>query len=151
VSLAKRAFVASAVVVAVVVGALALWKLRVVIALLFSALVISAAMRPGVEWLAARRVPRPAGVLIHYLALLIVIGVLLWQIVPEAVSQVQQAIGNVPTTHAELARDKRLRNLPSGASLIHPAISIGKKALEALVGIFFTFAVAAYWIFERER
>jgi len=167
VSLAKRAFVASAVVVAVVVGALALWKLRVVIALLFSALVISAAMRPGVEWLAARRVPRPAGVLIHYLALLIVIGVLLWQIVPEAVSQVQQAIGNVPTTHAEIARearhtsgikhdlllalDKRLRNLPSGASLIHPAISIGKKALEALVGIFFTFAVAAYWIFERER
>ncbi len=166
-SLAKRAFVASAVVVAVVVGALALWKLRVVIALLFSALVISAAMRPGVEWLAARRVPRPAGVLIHYLALLIVIGVLLWRIVPEAVSQVQQAIGNVPTTHAEIARearhtsgikhdlllalDKRLRNLPSGASLIHPAISIGKKALEALVGIFFTFAVAAYWIFERER
>src|SRR5581483_713634 len=166
-SLAKRAFIASAVVVAVVFGTLALWKLRVVIALLFLALIISAAMRPGVDWLAEHRVPRPLGVLIHYLCLLVVVGVLLWQIVPHAVSQVQEALGNVPTTHAEIAReakhtsgikhdllvalDKRLRNLPSGAGLIHPAISVGKKALEALVGVFFTFAVAAYWIFERER
>jgi len=167
VSLSRKAFIASAVAVAVVLGALALWKLRVVIALLFLALVISAAMRPGVEWLAARGVPRTLGVLIHYLGLLLVVGVLLWQIVPHAVSQVQEAIGNVPTTHAEIAReakhssgikhdilvglDKRLRNLPAGTSLIHPAITIGKKALEALVGVFFTFAVAAYWIFERDR
>jgi predicted PurR-regulated permease PerM len=167
VSLAKRAFVASAVVVAVIFGALALWKLRVIIALLFLALVIAAALRPGVDRLAERGIPRAAGVLIHYLGLLLVIGVLLWQIVPHAVSQVQAAIGNVPTTHVEIAReakhtsgikhdllvalDKRLRNLPSGTGLIHPAISVGKKALEALVGIFFTFAVAAYWIFERER
>jgi len=157
----------TAVAVAVIFGALALWKLRVVIALLFLALVISAAMRPGIDWLAERRVPRPVGVLIHYVGLILVIGLLLWQIVPHAISQVQEAIGNVPTTHAEIAReakhssgikhdileglDKRLRNLPSGTSLIHPAITIGTKALEALVGIFFTFAVAAYWIFERER
>src|SRR5581483_11294279 len=98
-SLARKAFVASAVVVAVVFGALALWKLRVVIALLFLALVIAAALRPGVDRLAERGIPRAAGVLIHYLGLLLVIGVLLWQIVPHAVSQVQAAIGNVPTTH----------------------------------------------------
>src|SRR5437762_4458508 len=76
-------------------------------------------------------------------------------------------MGNVPTTHAEIARearhstgikhdlllalDKRLRNLPSGSGLLHPALTVGKTALEALVGIFFTFAVAAYWVFERER
>jgi predicted PurR-regulated permease PerM len=167
VSIGRKAFIATAVAVAVVFGALALWKLRVVIALLFLALIIAAAVRPGVERLATYGVPRAVGVLIHYLGLLVVIGVLLWQIVPHAVSQVQEAIGNVPTTHAEIAReakhtsgikhdllvglDKRLRNLPSGTGLVHPAISIGKKALEALVGIFFTFAVAAYWIFERER
>src|SRR5579871_1384573 len=106
-SLQKKAFVAAAVAVLVVFGALALWKLKVVLALLFLALTISAAMRPGVDWLAARRVPRPAGVLIHYLALLGVIALLLWLIVPSAVSQVQQAIGNVPTSHAEIAKAAR--------------------------------------------
>ena len=159
--------VATVVAVAVVASALALWKLRVVIALLFLALTISAAMRPGVEWLQQRRVPRAFGVLIHYLAVLAVFGLLLWLIVPHAVSQVQQAIGSVPTSHQELANaaknssglkhdflvglDRKLRHLPAGTALIHPAVSITQTALEVLVGIFFTFAVAAYWIFERER
>src|SRR5579862_4267637 len=98
VSIARRAFVAAAVTVAVIFGALALWKLRVVIALLFLALIIAAAVRPGVERLSTYGVPRALGVLLHYLALLVVVGVLLWQIVPHAVSQVQEAIGNVPTT-----------------------------------------------------
>jgi predicted PurR-regulated permease PerM len=35
--------------------------------------------------------------------------------------------------------------------LIHPAVTITKTALEVLAGILFTFAVAAYWIFERGR
>ena len=34
---------------------------------------------------------------------------------------------------------------------MHPALSVGEQALKVLVGILFTFAVAAYWIFERER
>jgi predicted PurR-regulated permease PerM len=153
--------------VVVIVGALALWKVKLVIALLFLALTISAAMRPGVEWLAARRIPRPAGVLLHYLGFLAVIGILLWLIVPRAASQVQQGIGSVPTTHQELKTaasqssglkhdflvglDKRLRHLPSGGAVIHRTVSITQTALEVLVGIFFVFAVAAYWIFERER
>jgi predicted PurR-regulated permease PerM len=154
------------VTVGVVVGALALWKLQVVIALLFVALTISAAMRPGVEWLHARRVPRPLGVLLHYFALLAVLGVLLWLIVPHAVDQVQQALGG-STEHSQLKQaeahtnglthrflvtlDRRLRDLPSGSALIHPALTVTKTALEVLAGILFTLAVAAYWIFERQR
>jgi predicted PurR-regulated permease PerM len=34
---------------------------------------------------------------------------------------------------------------------VHPALSITKTAFEVLVGIFFMFAVAAYWIFERDN
>jgi putative heme transporter len=163
---ARKTLIATAIAVGVVAGALALWKIRAVIALLFVALTISAAMRPGVEWLRARRVPRGVGVLLHYFALVGVVGLLLWLIVPQAISQVQEAIGG-NTAHTELkqaashtnglehdffvALDRRLRDLPSGAALVHPAISITKTALEVLVGILFTLAVAAYWIFERER
>jgi predicted PurR-regulated permease PerM len=162
---ARRALISTVVAVGVVAGALALWKIRAVIALLFVALTISAAMRPGVEWLHARRIPRAVGVLLHYFALLGVIGLLLWLIVPQAISQVQEVMGG-DTAHTELkqaaantsgfkhdffvALDRRLRDLPSGAALVHPAISITKTALEVLVGILFTLAVAAYWIFERD-
>ena len=34
---------------------------------------------------------------------------------------------------------------------VKPATTIGVKAFEVLIGIFFTFAAAAYWIFERDK
>lgn len=52
---ARKALIVTAVGVGVVAVALALWKIQVVIALLFVAVTIAAAMRPGVEALEARR------------------------------------------------------------------------------------------------
>jgi predicted PurR-regulated permease PerM len=46
---------------------------------------------------------------------------------------------------------KRLNKLPSAGNVVHGAVTVGTKAVEVLVGIFFIFATAAYWIFERER
>jgi predicted PurR-regulated permease PerM len=71
---ARRAFVAAVVIVAVVVGALPLRKLKLLITLLFLAFIIAAAMRPGVEALRRRRVPRCAGILLHYLGLAALVG-----------------------------------------------------------------------------
>src|SRR5206468_5674637 len=149
---AKRAAVVTLVAGGIVVLALALWKIRVVIALVFLGFIVAAAMRPGVDWFQRHRLPRGVGVLLHYLALAGVIALVLWLVVPPAISQVQQAIGNVPTTSSELHRqakqstgikhelllglEKRLRKLPSGTSLVHPAVEVTKKAFEALVGIF---------------
>src|SRR5690349_3854849 len=94
---ARRAFVAAAVVVGVVVTVLALWKLRLVIALLFLAFTIAAAMRPGVEALRKQGVPRAVGVMVHYLGLAALIGLLLWVAVPRAIDQVQQALCGAST------------------------------------------------------
>ena len=66
---AKRTAIATLVVVGIVVASLALWKLRLVVGLLFSAMIIAAALRPSIEWLARRRVPAPLGLALHYLAL----------------------------------------------------------------------------------
>jgi predicted PurR-regulated permease PerM len=164
---ARKSFVATSVAVAVIALALALWHLKVLVALLLLALIIASAMRPGVEWLAERRVPRGLGVALHYLGFLAVIGFLLWLIVPRALDQVQNAIGTIPTSAQDVAQaakhshgikhelliglQHRLERLPQGGGLIHPAVTYGRTALEILVGIFFTFAVAAYWIFEKEK
>ena len=164
---ARKAAVVTLVVVGIVALALALWKLRVLLSLFFLGLVIAAAMRPGIEWLYARRVPRSVGLAIHYLALAGLVALFLWLVVPRAVSQVSQALGNVPTSRSELNRaaknstgikhtiltgvQKRLKKLPTASSVFHASVSVTKTAFEVLIGIFFTFAVAAYWIFERDR
>jgi predicted PurR-regulated permease PerM len=164
---ARKAFVATVVAVAVIALALALWQLKIVIALVFLGFIVAAAMRPGVERLAEHRIPRPLGVALHYLALVAAVGLLLWLVVPRAIDQVNEAIGGVPTSQQELNEkakhstgikhqfflglQKRLKKLPSAGSVVHRTVSIGTKALEALVGIFFVFATAAYWIFERDR
>jgi predicted PurR-regulated permease PerM len=166
-STVRRTFVATLVVVAVVAVTLALWELKLVIGLVFFGFVIAAAMRPGIEALAQRGIPRPAGVALHYIGLAAVIGLLLWLVVPRAVDQVGQAIGGVPTSSQELNQEakhstgikheflvgvqKRLKKLPSAGGIFHGAVSVGLKAFEVLIGIFFVLATAAYWIFERDR
>jgi len=164
---ARKAAVSTIVVIAIVAVALALWKLKIVIALVFLGFIVAAAVRPGVERLAEWRIPRPAGVLVHYLAVAGAIALLLWLVVPRAVDQVGHALGSVPTSRQELKQQakhstgikhevlagvqKRLKKLPKAGSLVHGAVAIGVKAFEVLIGILFVFATAAYWIFERER
>jgi predicted PurR-regulated permease PerM len=162
---AKRAAIVTLVVIGIVVASLALWKLRLVVALLFSAMIIAAALRPSIDWLARHRVPRPAGLAIHYLALVGALAVALAFAVPAALHQVDHALS--PSGKAEVARatkhstgvkhqvlaalQKRLNHLPKRSALVKPIVGIGMKAFEVLIGVFFTFAAAAYWIFERDR
>ncbi len=161
---ARRAFVASLIFVSVVAAALALWKLRLLLAVFFFGLVIAAAMRPSVEALHRFHVPRVFGVLLHYAALAGAIALLLWFVVPIAQKQISHA---VPTSTAQLNREakhssgikhkilvaikKRLKDLPSGSKLVHAGISATTTAFEVLIGIFIAFATGAYWIFERDR
>jgi predicted PurR-regulated permease PerM len=164
---ARKAAISTIVALSIVVAALALWKIRIVIALLFLGFVIASAMRPSVEWLHRRaRVPRSVGVVVHYLGFLAAIALFLYLVVPVAITQIDHAIGHVPTSTSELHRaavhshgirheilsalDKRLHQLPSGTSLLHPAITVTTKLFEILVGILFMFAVGAYWIFDRD-
>jgi predicted PurR-regulated permease PerM len=162
---ARRAAIATLVVGGIVVAALALWKLKLLVALLFFALILAAAMRPSIEWLRRHRVPMPVGLMIHYAVLVGVVALLLVVVVPRAIDQVQGALGAQGSTqlheaaqqstgikHEVLtALDRRLRNLPKAGELVHPALEVTKTAFEVLVGILFVLASAGYWIFERGR
>jgi len=165
---ARRTATATLVALSIIVAALALWKIRAVIALLFLGFIVAAAMRPSVEWLHEKaRMPRSLGVLVHYVTLVGLLALVLWLIVPRALTQVEQAVGNVPTSTTELrhqantshgikkdiltAIQTRLKGLPSVGGVVHPLVSATKTAFEVVIGIFFMFAVGAYWIFERDR
>jgi predicted PurR-regulated permease PerM len=162
---ARRAAVATLSGGAIIVLALALWKLRLVLGLLFFAFILAAAIRPSIEWLARHRVPRAAGLALHYLALFGAIALALSFAVPPALRQVDHALS--PSGKAQIAQaantssgikhevlvalQKRLKKLPSGGSLVKPLTQVGVTAFEVIIGIFFTLAAAAYWIFERDK
>lgn len=162
---AKKTAVATLVAGSIIVLALALWKIRLVLALLFSAFIIAAAIRPSIEWLARHRVPKAVGLLLHYLAFVGLIALALSFAVPAALHQVDHALspsGKAQIAHAAntssgikhqvlVAVQKHLKHLPSGSKLVKPATQVGVTAFEILIGIFFTFAAAAYWIFERDK
>jgi predicted PurR-regulated permease PerM len=162
---ARRAAVATLAGGSVIVLALALWKLRLILGLLFFAFIIAAAIRPSIDWLARHRIPRAIGLALHYVALIGVIALALSFAVPPALRQVDRALS--PTGKAQIeqaantsqglkhevliALQKRLKNLPSGTKLVKPLTEAGIAAFEVLIGIFFTLAAAAYWIFERDK
>jgi predicted PurR-regulated permease PerM len=159
---ARKAFVATLVGLAVVVGALALWKLKLILSIIFLGFIIAAAMRPGVESLKRRGVPRGLGIGLHYLLLAGLVALFLWLVVPRAVTQVQHAVdadrlksaarNSTGVKHDILVGlEKRLKRLPSGSEVVKPAAEVTKRAFEVVIGIFFTLATAAYWIFERDR
>jgi predicted PurR-regulated permease PerM len=159
---AGRVALATLVAVGVVVGVLALWKLKLLIALLFLAFIVAAAMRPSVEWLRSHRIPRGVGIALHYLALAGVVALLLWLVVPRAVGQVESAVGGnslrAEARHetgwkhdALLSLDRWLRDLPSAGNLVDHALDATVLGFEILIGFFFVLAAAAYWMFERNR
>jgi predicted PurR-regulated permease PerM len=166
---AKRAAIATLVVIAIVAAALAVWKLKVILALIFLGITIAAAMRSGVDKLATWRIPRGIGLALHYLALFGLVALLLWLAVPRALTEVESALGTngIPTKASDLQQatknahgikrkilvsiQNRLNHLPKASKVFESGVSVGLKAFEVLIAIFFTFATAAYWIFERDR
>ena len=100
---AERVALSTLIVIAIVAAALALWKLKLVLALVFLAFILAAALRPGIERLARAGIPRGFGLLIHYAVLTGVIAFALWMVVPRAVDQVQSALGG--TTKAQIHQE----------------------------------------------
>jgi predicted PurR-regulated permease PerM len=161
----KRVALGTLVAVAIIAAALALWKLKLVIALVFLGFILAAAMRPGIDALKRRGLPRSIALVVHYLAFAAVIALLLWIVVPRAVDQVENALGG--STQAEIHRqaeqskgikheiltaiDRRLREVPEAGELFDPALEVTLTAFEIVLGFLFVLATAGYWIFERDR
>jgi len=163
---ARRTAVVTLVVGGIVVLAVVLWKVKLLLAILFLGFILAAAIRPGIDAMRRRGIPRGVGLAIHYLALAGLLALALGLVVPRALHQVDNAVGNIPETRQELGQSakksegikadvlrglqRRLREV-RGEELIEPATEITRTAFEILVATLFVFATGAYWIFERNR
>ncbi len=94
------------------------WQLRVVLAMVFLAILLAAAMRNPVRIIEGWGLPRVAGVAISYLLLLAVLGLGIWLIVPPLVEQASSFVQNLPDTIDRLlgwVRDTAAPILPGDA------------------------------------
>jgi predicted PurR-regulated permease PerM len=158
----RYAFVSAGVVVAVLAAALALWQVRVVVALLFLAIVLGSAMRPGVERLRGLGVPRGAGVLCHYVVLAGLIAFGVYVAAPQLLHQARAAVAErgAGGGHSGLGAAVGGRAVdalaswiasPSLHDVLEPTLQITLRALAILTGVAFVLACAAYWTIDRDR
>ena len=153
---------ATAAGIAVIAVAAALWKVRTIVVLLLLALTFAAAIRPGVEWLRRRGVPRAAAILLFLLLVIGTIALFFWLAVPPALHQLRSALDQ-PVANGTVGNSSGVRHdvlvwvsrslhqLPHGSALLHPIGAYGRKATDAVVGVFFTIAATWYWVSERDR
>ena len=102
------------------------------LALLIFALTLAAALAPVVSWL-ERRMPRVLGIILTYLVVLVLLGALIWAVIPALVEQVQDLGGRIPDL-SERARQLLNRwggNLP-GESFTNAVISQLSSQLSSL-------------------
>lgn len=86
------------VLLAIVLAAYLIWELRVVLSLVFLALLLAAAIRGPVNRLASLGLPRVVGVVVVYLVVLAVAALGVWLIVPPLVEQASALFENLPQT-----------------------------------------------------
>ncbi|RJQ14546.1 AI-2E family transporter [Candidatus Parcubacteria bacterium] len=79
-----------------VVVLILLWFLRDIIAMLILSLTVAAAINPLVSFLTSKRWPRLGAVIFIYLALLVVIGVTLFFLIPSIINQTQGIVEKLP-------------------------------------------------------
>jgi predicted PurR-regulated permease PerM len=164
---AKPWAVVTLVAGSIVLAAIALWELRTMLTLLLVAFTLAAGMRPAIEAAKRREIPVLPVILLHYAVLLALLALAVAFVVPPALSEVRTALGGLPPAprdihekvrhsngvrrDALLALEDFLRRAPSRGALLHPAVDAGRAIAVLVARIAFTFAVAAYWILERER
>lgn len=81
---------------AVLVGLWLVFMIRDVIAIIFAALIITAALSPVIDWMSRRGIPRVVTILLTYLLLIGLLGVLVYFILPPAITQLRQLADQLP-------------------------------------------------------
>lgn len=83
-------------IVAIILGAWFLVRIREIIILVFLSLILVSALLRPVEWLTARKIPRALSVVIIYLLLLALIGLAIGIVFPPLISQTADFLSKLP-------------------------------------------------------
>lgn len=80
----------------ILLGVWLVYIIRDVVALFFIAVIFTAAIEPVVNWFQGKKIPRPFGVLIIYIILLLIVGGLISFLIPSITSQASEFSNDFP-------------------------------------------------------
>jgi predicted PurR-regulated permease PerM len=172
---ARQVVLATLSAVAVGIGFWLLYRYRLVVLILFSAIILGTAIRPMVDWLTRRGIARVHGLALTYILLLVALAALLFSLVPILSNQALELVNTIPQTYLDL-RTALLQssslllqnlalNLPADMRLLPVAAPVEGEALDIVsdlyrfTGIFLNgflaiaaiFLLTSYWILESDR
>ena len=98
----RRVILGTLVVLLVVIGFLLVYRFRLVVVTVFSGIVVSMAMAPGVDWLHRHRLPRAVSVILIYLVLLVLLIGFIVLLVPPIVEQLSAAVPQIERYYRDL-------------------------------------------------
>jgi predicted PurR-regulated permease PerM len=173
-----RRLIAGTIVVAAVTAAFwLLFRFHAVVLLALAAIIIGTAIRPAVNWLAQRGIPKPAGILAIFGLTLAILGVLLWLSVPVLADQSAGVMQNLEVGYAmfldwlaempNILLQRLSRGLPRALSLFDagppPVTTEGAEpaaapfwaplatAMRGLLVVAVVLILAFFWTLEGER
>src|SRR6185503_11200166 len=129
----RRVILATLVVLAVASGFWLLYHFRLVVFILFIAIVIGIAMQPAVAWLQRRGVPPAVGAILVYLVLLALLIGFALLLVPLLIEQIATITASLPDYYQSLrdlmisARSRLIWRLGQQLPLELPAISLSPQ------------------------
>jgi predicted PurR-regulated permease PerM len=80
----------------ILLGIWFLYVIRDIVAILFIAIIITSAIEPMVNWINDKKIPRSLAVLIIYVALFLIIGTVIYFLIPPLISQTKDFAQNFP-------------------------------------------------------
>jgi predicted PurR-regulated permease PerM len=98
----RRVILGTLVVLWVVVGFLLLFRFRLMAVIVFSGIVVSMAIAPGVDWLHRHGLRRSLSVILIYLALLVLLIGFILLLVPPIVEQLSATVPKIESYYQEL-------------------------------------------------
>jgi predicted PurR-regulated permease PerM len=98
---ARQIFTATLVIAAIGALFFLLFRYSNIVFILFLAFVISTAIRPAVDWLNRRGIPRAAGVITVYLAILLALGAVVFGTAPLLASQAGSIMNTAPKYYGD--------------------------------------------------
>lgn len=98
----RRVIVATILITAVIVVFALILQFNAALFVLFLGIVLGMAVRPGVDWLHRQGLPRFAGVLIIYFALLILVALFALLVAPLILEQSREIVAGLPEYYASL-------------------------------------------------
>lgn len=171
----SRIVLATLVTVLIATGFWLLFRFRIVVLIFFFGVFISTAIRPLVGWLFRRGVPRWAGIIIVYAAVVLFLVVFGWLGAPLVIDQTTRFAAQLPELYENLRRaliEGRIGpvfriglRLPAELPLLTPSQTSGEEAIPMLrqtlsqlalgarvvLGIAATLLIAFYWTLDGER